>query len=742
MDVELQQTVSASSSPDASRRRTSLQSIDEFFVVEPTDESKDPGVELKVIPGHPCTPEEGGEGKAEEGQPDRYVMVKLKPPEGTKRMFADICCVVDISGSMGQEATIVGASGSKESHGLSLLDVAKHGVRTIIATLTKDDRLSLVAFDHACTTIFGLTTMDEAGQALANEKLDTLKPQGGTDIWLGVQGGLEALRAGRILEDGKGRGGFAHLMLLTDGKTLYRETIMPKFYKFKEEGDFMPTTIGTYGFGYNIDSDLLCDLAREGNGGYAFIPDAGFVGTVFVNAISNMLTTAARNVLLTLKAESGAEMIEALGYLEQVKKPAAPGRLGSVRKSISSWMGARQVVKTDSSWDVNLGSLQYGQSTDVVLRMKMPEAAEMPYLSASLHYELAYDGQSVDIGPIQGALDSSAEEKDSVEAERFRCGFVAAIRKAMTEAQAKTPESLTKAQAILKELGDEVQKSPAADTERVKALLEDINGQSTEALSKGEYYWKWGVHYLPSIMFAHRMQQCNNFKDPGVQLYGGTLFEDIRDDADDKFNSLPAPKPSIQPYRGGYGGAASSAPAQPVDMAAYNDRSAGCIDGTSPVEMANGEARCLQDLVKGDRVMAIGDTVAEVLCLVRTRCVDGRAMLVELPGGVRLTPHHPILVDGAWRFPLELAAASERPCEAVYSIVLGGASAVLCGDFPCIALGHGIQEGAARHPYFSSKKAIEDVAKLPGFHQGLVELAPGCIVRDADTGLVCGLSQP
>ena len=33
---------------------------------------------------------------------------------------------------------------------------------------------------------------------------------------------------------------------------------------------------------------------------------------------------------------------------------------------------------------------------------------------------------------------------------------------------------------------------------------------------------KWGKHYLQSLQRAHELQQCNNFKDPGVQFYGTT----------------------------------------------------------------------------------------------------------------------------------------------------------------------------------------------------------------------------
>merc|ERR1719329_1499421 len=67
-----------------------------------------------------------------------------------------------------------------------------------------------------------------------------------------------------------------------------------------------------------------------------------------------------------------------------------------------------------------------------------------------------------------------------------------------------------------------------------------------EALSKDEWYAKWGVHYLPSLMCAHLSQQCNNFKDPGVQAYGGGLFANLRDEADDIFCSLPPPKPTAR----------------------------------------------------------------------------------------------------------------------------------------------------------------------------------------------------
>ena len=66
-----------------------------------------------------------------------------KPPAGLeknpgRRAPLDICCVIDVSGSMSSEASIPAdpASGKPaESNGLSVLDVVKHALRTIVSTM-------------------------------------------------------------------------------------------------------------------------------------------------------------------------------------------------------------------------------------------------------------------------------------------------------------------------------------------------------------------------------------------------------------------------------------------------------------------------------------------------------------------------------------------------------------------------------------------------------------------------------
>ena len=69
-------------------------------------------------------------------------------------------------------------------------------------------------------------------------------------------------------------------------------------------------------------------------------------------------------------------------------------------------------------------------------------------------------------------------------------------------------------------------------------------GQMEQAVRRADGHTRWGQHYLPSLLCAHRFQVCNNFKDASVQRYGGAVFDALRDVADCIFNDLPAPTPS------------------------------------------------------------------------------------------------------------------------------------------------------------------------------------------------------
>jgi hypothetical protein len=57
---------------------------------------------------------------------------------------------------------------------------------------------------------------------------------------------------------------------------------------------------------------------------------------------------------------------------------------------------------------------------------------------------------------------------------------------------------------------------------------------------------KWGEHQLRQLVRSLNMQIKNNFRDPAVQNFGGDMFNEFADTADDVYNNLDPPVPSRQ----------------------------------------------------------------------------------------------------------------------------------------------------------------------------------------------------
>ena len=338
---------------------------------------------------------------------------------------------------------------------------------------------------------------------------------------------------------------------------------------------------------------------------------------------------------------------------------------------------------------------------------------------------------------------------------------------------------------------------PPAARAVVAALLDDARGQVTEALSRDDWFRRWGVHYLPALMGAHADERVANFKDPGLQWYGfGKLFRSVRDAADALFVAMPPPTPAESPYahlapgyrgggRGGRGSgggrtsaaargatastatsgksvygssghrsgvsraAASSSRVQ--SMRVFHNRSNPCFEGSCSIAMADGSVRRVDALCKGDRVATAGSKAgAAVACVVKTRCMGGMMTLTRLADhpGFSVTPYHPIRRHGVWVFPLQCGETQERPCAFVYSFILQPAvdgtaaptnTVMVINGVECATLGHGQTGDVIGHAFYGTRAVVDNVLKLPGAADGVVSLEPGCCRRDPATDLVVEL---
>ena len=291
------------------------------------------------------------------------------------------------------------------------------------------------------------------------------------------------------------------------------------------------------------------------------------------------------------------------------------------------------------------------------------------------------------------------------------------------------------------------------------------------AVSREDWWTRWGLNYVCSLQSAHRQQRCNNFKDKGVAGYGGRVFEAERERADEIFANLAPPVASRRVgndtgaaagcRRSGGRRSCGGAPGGGHSFRAlFNDSNNGCFHGDCLVRMADGSRKKISAVVKGDRVArpaalsADGrarkggeaeDDAAVVVCVVRTECKDGEEDMVSLQGGALvLTPWHPVwdAASGRWAFPDALAQQGRVPCSSVFNLVLASGHVIDVGGAACVTLAHGIvDDEVARHDYFGTAAVLEDLRGMGrGFDDGLLVFRHGCIARAPD-GRVVGYQK-
>jgi len=671
------------------------------------------------------------ESKEDETPYDVITLIAtIKSPVTDTRVATDVVCVVDCSGSMQISAKAADA----EDSGLTMLDIVRHAVKTIAKTLGPNDRIAIVAYSNAATTLLPLTNMNEAGRSRAFTAADSLKADGLTNLWDGLNSALEILsKSAAEAEEGRNRS----ILLLTDGDPNIeppRGTI-PMMKRFKEaNGGKYPGIVNTFAFGYNLNSVMMRGIAVEGGGMYSFIPDSGFVGTAFVNSLANTLSTVSVDARVLVELNNGTKVKEVLG----------------------------QVDYDEASWGVTCyaGSVQSGASKSVAIKVKIPRSQPNPSISVTLNYlpvlSKANDPpKSIVIDLPSNFGNMNSVQKQETDSQLFRTEAITTVQEAIQLGiEAKYAEGADKCERFARKIKawlDSSTDKRSKAHQRIQGLYEDFTGQVKTALSVDTYFKKWGQHYLPSLSCAHKLEQSNNFKDPGIQFYGGPLFESIRDIADDVYNRLPPPAPSAPvsstsaAYGRGVGGGSSSRVASssaPISMASFNSRDAPCFHSNCTVLMHDRSLKKCKDIVKGDKVF--GGGVIE--CIIRTEVADNMTEFVTLKNNeylLKITPYHPINMNGIWKFPIELGSVQRESCEAVYSFLLENRQeAIIIEGLPCLTLAHGIiGDAVASHNFYGTENIVNTLKKCRGWSNGKItfSLKNGVplTVRDINTDLVC-----
>jgi hypothetical protein len=400
------------------------------------------------------------------------------------------------------------------------------------------------------------------------------------------------------------------------------------------------------------------------------------------------------------------------------------------------------------SLKIPLGNLQYGQSRDVYLDFGLffdPNST----ITVDVDFNLV-DGVRSDFHARKNILDTSSlpAEEIAYHISRSRiCAFLSSLAPLSNEQhQAISAKNLPEKRVELETLISSISSLNHFD-EASQSLLTDLAGpdpagQIRLAISTDTYYNRWGKHYLPSLHNAYAKQICNSFKDAGPLQFGkhSPLFNRCRDRLDRAFDSLPAPKPSVvlkdvtgQPIK-----------SRAIVMSSYHRKSNPCFTGDCVVRLGDVDGQIiLQDVTPGISVWTPAGS-RKVVSILRTNVQDEDMCIL---GTSRVTPFHPVCVQGKWVFPNDIAEKRTVYTGMIYSLLLEedpevNAHAVDIGGITAVTLGHGLTEmtnnGDVRaHPFLGSyEKVVQSLELLSIGPDGA--LVSGGMVRDKETGLACG----
>jgi hypothetical protein len=278
------------------------------------------------------------------------------------------------------------------------------------------------------------------------------------------------------------------------------------------------------------------------------------------------------------------------------------------------------------------------------------------------------------------------------------------------------------------------------DDPTVMALLKDLRatkeGEGQVGMAPA-HFTRWGEHYMRAYHRAQALQQCMNFKDPGLQIYGGALFHALQTTGDQLFCDLEPPRPTGRLYGGAIVGGPLNAP---VSMSVFHNASAGCFAPTTLIRCADGSSKMINELRRGDSVWSPtgpATVVALVIC-----GSSNRAQPMSMLKGLTITPWHPVRRNSAsnspWIFPADIAGYSDRLMPTVYNLVLDSGHIVLADGWQALTLGHGFTEPVAEHAYFGSQRVVEDLKKQPGWEEGMPRFKNLVATHDSSTGLING----
>ena len=210
-------------------------------------------------------------------------MLSLEAKESSpgKRLYPiDIVCAIDESGSM-------------EGDRLSLV---QHTLMSIIDKLHPNDRLSIISFSDSAEMKCPLLCCDYEGKQTLKGCVSSFTPLDNTNIAAGFKLSLEVLSQRRVKNHS------CAVFLFTDGKNNIGVNPAQDCIAALETLEIESLTVNCFGYGDDLDTQLLEEIANRGNGVFTHIQSVDDISSAFIYEFDRISTIVARNIHVQITA--------------------------------------------------------------------------------------------------------------------------------------------------------------------------------------------------------------------------------------------------------------------------------------------------------------------------------------------------------------------------------------------------------------------------------------------------------
>ena len=280
----------------------------------------------------------------------------------TDRKDAVLTFVIDVSGSMGIE---------------NRLGHVKKALRLLVEQLRPTDKIGIVVYGTNARVVLPHTSNVNHQQIL--EKIDALCPEGVTNVEDGIRKGYDLASKNAQKEC------INRVILCSDGVAnegvTSPEQLLKEINDYVEDEGIYLTTVG-FGMG-NYNDVLMEELAKKGNGNYAYVDTLKEAKRIFVENLTGTLQVIAKDAKIQVKFnEDTVSRFRLLGYENRRMEHEDFRNDDADAGEIGSGHSVTALYEIKLHKDVNKGKL-----ATVYIRHEDPDTAEVTEVKQKIRVE-------------------------------------------------------------------------------------------------------------------------------------------------------------------------------------------------------------------------------------------------------------------------------------------------------------------------------------------------------------------